>query len=77
MSLPIPQPPGYPLVGNIADVDPQNSVGSLMHLAEKYGEFSLLVACEHICHECAAGSRPGGQEETTNSSKETLNDSRI
>ena len=44
MSLPIPQPPAYPLLGNITDVDPQNVTASLMHLADKYGEFSISIA---------------------------------
>jgi hypothetical protein len=44
MSLPIPQPPAYPLLGNITDVDPQNVTASLMHLADKYGEFSISMA---------------------------------
>jgi hypothetical protein len=44
MSLPIPQPPPYPLLGNITDVDPQNGIASLMHLADKYGEFSISMA---------------------------------
>ena len=43
MSLPIPQPPAYPLLGNITDVDPQNVTASLMHLADKYGEFSISM----------------------------------
>jgi hypothetical protein len=46
MSSPIPQPPAYPLLGNITDVNPQNGVASLMHLADKYGglPFSILLA---------------------------------
>ena len=44
MSLPIPQPPPYPLLGNITDVDPQNGIASFMHLADKYGEFSISMA---------------------------------
>lgn len=37
MSLPIPQPPPVPLLGNIRDVDPEDSIASLVHLGEKYG----------------------------------------
>lgn len=37
MSLSIPQPPAYPIIGNIGDIDPQNGMQSLIHLAEKYG----------------------------------------
>ena len=44
MTTPIPQPPGYPLVGNITDVDPKDSFGSINRLADKYGEiFKLSV----------------------------------
>src|SRR5690242_19472021 len=42
MTTPIPQPPGYPLVGNIADVDPKDGIGSINHLSEKYGEIFKL-----------------------------------
>ncbi len=42
MSTPIPQPPGVPLLGNIFDVDPNNTWWSLKTLAEKYGESALL-----------------------------------
>jgi hypothetical protein len=38
MSIPIPQPPGVPLLGNIFDVDPNNTWTSLNRLAEKYGK---------------------------------------
>lgn len=37
MSAPIPQPRGVPLLGNIFDVDPNNTWWSLKTLAEKYG----------------------------------------
>lgn len=40
MSTPIPQPPGIPLLGNVFDVDPNNTWWSLKTLAEKYGEWS-------------------------------------
>ncbi|KAI1433346.1 cytochrome P450 [Xylaria sp. CBS 124048] len=44
MSQPIPQPPGLPLLGNIKDVDPKNTWGSLKKLSEKYGEiFQIKV----------------------------------
>ncbi|KAI8631698.1 cytochrome P450 [Xylariaceae sp. FL1651] len=44
MSQPIPRPPGLPLVGNIKDVDPNNTWWSLKKLAEKYGEiFQIKV----------------------------------
>lgn len=37
MGTPIPAPPGLPLLGNINDVDPEDSMASLMHLVELYG----------------------------------------
>ncbi|KAI9875940.1 MAG: hypothetical protein M1830_007702 [Pleopsidium flavum] len=42
MGTPIPAPPGLPLLGNINDVDPENSIASLMHLAELYGPIYKL-----------------------------------
>jgi hypothetical protein len=44
MSSPIPQPPAYPLLGNITDVDPENGTASLMHLADKYGELFISAS---------------------------------
>jgi len=35
---PIPGPPGLPLIGNVRDVDPIDSVKSLVLLADKYGK---------------------------------------
>ncbi|KAI0384982.1 bifunctional P-450:NADPH-P450 reductase [Hypomontagnella monticulosa] len=44
MSQPIPKPPGVPLLGNIFDVNPQNTWESVRELAEKYGEiFQIKV----------------------------------
>ncbi|TGJ83178.1 hypothetical protein E0Z10_g5580 [Xylaria hypoxylon] len=44
MSQPIPQPPGLPLLGNIKDIDPNNTWSSLKKLSEKYGEiFQIKV----------------------------------
>ncbi|KAI1379197.1 bifunctional P-450:NADPH-P450 reductase [Hypoxylon crocopeplum] len=44
MSLPIPQPPGVPFLGNILDVSPSNTWESLRELSEKYGEiFQITV----------------------------------
>jgi hypothetical protein len=44
MPSPIPQPPGIPLLGNIFDVDPNNTWVSLKKLAEKYGELVLHLS---------------------------------
>ena len=37
MAVPVPQPPGLPLLGNVGDIDPRNAMLSLRHLSEKYG----------------------------------------
>ncbi|KAI5867883.1 cytochrome P450 [Durotheca rogersii] len=47
MSLPIPQPPGVPLLGNIFDVDPSNTWESLRKLAERYGEIFQIRVLGH------------------------------
>ncbi|KZV78883.1 cytochrome P450 [Exidia glandulosa HHB12029] len=36
--VPVPQPPGYPLIGNIFDIDPQAPAASFERLAAEYGE---------------------------------------
>ncbi|KAK9415164.1 putative Bifunctional P-450/NADPH-P450 reductase [Seiridium unicorne] len=38
MSTTIPEPGGYPFIGNVADIDPNFPVGSFGKLADKYGE---------------------------------------
>ncbi|RYP22853.1 hypothetical protein DL765_001449 [Monosporascus sp. GIB2] len=38
----IPGPPGFPFVGNITDLDPNNPLSSFKALAEKYGEIYRL-----------------------------------
>ncbi|KAK2757061.1 hypothetical protein FQN54_005030 [Arachnomyces sp. PD_36] len=47
MTSTIPQPPGVPLLGNVLDVDPKNTWGSLKKLAEKYGEIFKINALGH------------------------------
>nr|POE71415.1 bifunctional cytochrome p450/nadph--p450 reductase [Quercus suber] len=43
-TTPIPGPKGYPIVGNVTDVDPELPIASLQTLAHQYGEiFSLTV----------------------------------
>ncbi|CAJ2504411.1 Uu.00g118050.m01.CDS01 [Anthostomella pinea] len=42
-TVPIPQPPGWPLVGNITDVDPEAPILSIQHLASQYGEILSLT----------------------------------
>jgi cytochrome P450/NADPH-cytochrome P450 reductase len=42
-TVPIPQPRGYPLVGNISDFDPDQPTASFMNLAKEYGEIVSLT----------------------------------
>lgn len=42
MSTPIPQPPGYPILGNVTNIDPKNSIRSINQISEKYGEIFKL-----------------------------------
>ncbi|KAH8908540.1 cytochrome P450 [Coniochaeta sp. PMI_546] len=47
MSKPIPQPNGIPLLGNIFDVNPNNTWASLKRLAETYGEIFQIKVLGH------------------------------
>ncbi|KAK4902019.1 hypothetical protein LTR27_000920 [Elasticomyces elasticus] len=43
-TVPIPSPKGWPLLGNLTDVDPETPIASLQNLAKTYGEiFSLSL----------------------------------
>ncbi|KAH8701611.1 putative cytochrome P450 [Talaromyces proteolyticus] len=44
MTTPIPQPPGVPLLGNVFDVKPSNTWGSLKTLSEKWGPIFKINA---------------------------------
>jgi cytochrome P450/NADPH-cytochrome P450 reductase len=37
-TVPIPQPPGYPIIGNVSDIDLQDLPTSLLRLARQYGK---------------------------------------
>ena len=37
MATPVPRPPGLPLIGNVFDLDSDNQLKSMSHLAEIYG----------------------------------------
>jgi hypothetical protein len=50
MTTRIPQPPGVPVLGNIFDIDPDNTWSSLKTLAEKYGE-SLAASAPLVSDE--------------------------
>lgn len=41
MSSTVPQPKGWPIVGNIFDIDPAQGIKSLDALADKYGQQML------------------------------------
>ncbi|KOS20005.1 Bifunctional P-450:NADPH-P450 reductase [Escovopsis weberi] len=47
MTTPIPKPPGVPLLGNIFDVNSNNTWDSLKTLAEKYGEIFKITVLGH------------------------------
>ncbi|KAI2627622.1 bifunctional P-450:NADPH-P450 reductase [Hypoxylon sp. NC1633] len=40
--VPIPEPPRLPFLGNIADIDAENSIQSFLNIAEKYGDIFRL-----------------------------------
>ncbi|MCJ1281918.1 hypothetical protein MMC26_001241 [Xylographa opegraphella] len=45
MGTPIPQPPGLPILGNVRDLDPANTLDSVLHLIDQYGPiFKLNIA---------------------------------
>lgn len=41
-TVPIPEPYGLPLLGNINDIDPEFPLGSMTSLADQYGEIYRL-----------------------------------
>ncbi|TDZ38726.1 Bifunctional cytochrome P450/NADPH--P450 reductase [Colletotrichum spinosum] len=41
-SVPIPEPPGLPLLGNINEINPDFPLGSMMAMADQYGEVYRL-----------------------------------
>lgn len=47
MTEPIPGPPGLPLLGNINDIDPADSMASLLRLADTYGKL-ILTPMIHV-----------------------------
>lgn len=46
MSTPIPGPAGWPLLGNVNDIDPDVPIKSLMDIADKYGHYFII--CQTI-----------------------------
>lgn len=36
-TIPIPNPPGLPLIGNVGDIDAAYPMGSMINMADKYG----------------------------------------
>ncbi|KAK8101156.1 cytochrome P450 [Apiospora kogelbergensis] len=47
MSLPIPQPRGIPILGNVFDIDSNNTWASLKKLSETYGEIFQIKVLGH------------------------------
>lgn len=47
MSHPIPRPLGVPVLGNIFDINPSNTWGSLKKLAEEHGEIFQITVLGH------------------------------
>lgn len=43
MTEQIPSPPGWPVVGNVTDIDAEFPLGSLVHLADLYGTFPRFL----------------------------------
>ena len=39
----IPAPPGVPILGNVFDVNPNETWNSLNKLAKQYGQFSIFL----------------------------------
>ena len=50
----IPQPPGYPFLGNLFDIDMELPLKSLYDLAEKHGQWSACnaIQCERHLTMC-------------------------
>ena len=47
MTQPIPQPKGLPILGNIFDVNPDNTWASLKTLTEQHGEICKITVLGH------------------------------
>lgn len=51
-TVPIPGPPGLPLIGNVGDIDPAFPLGSLKNMADTYGsslQSHSLVLLAQLC----------------------------
>lgn len=49
-TVPIPGPPGLPIVGNVGDIDPNFPLGSMNNMAETYGPSKKTAFCrDQIC----------------------------
>jgi cytochrome P450/NADPH-cytochrome P450 reductase len=56
----IPRPPGYPVIGNVLDLDPEDPIASLVGLMKKHGPIiflkfpknnEVLVGSQELVHE--------------------------
>jgi hypothetical protein len=61
MSSEIPSPPGIPILGNVFDVDPNNTWTSLNKLAAQYGKCASPPK-QHPVSELMIVSRPHFQD---------------
>lgn len=59
MSQTIPKPKGLPLLGNVFDVNPNNTWGSLKKLAEEHGEIFKITVLGHTIVFVAGASLAG------------------
>jgi cytochrome P450/NADPH-cytochrome P450 reductase len=67
-SIPIPQPPPHPLVGNLPDIDASKGVFGLVEVAEQYGPIvriqffnrsTIVVSSQRLVNEVCDESRFG------------------
>jgi hypothetical protein len=50
MPTPIPGPPGVPLLGNVFDVNPNETWNSLNKLAKQFGKSNQKSQISHACN---------------------------
>lgn len=64
--VPIPHPPAKPVIGNLLDIDPENAIGSLVTLMQRYGPIvklsiigkeRIFLGSQRLVHEISDQSR--------------------
>lgn len=58
-TIPIPGPPGLPILGNVADVDASNPTASFSQLADTYGRYPSHYASMPIIEQFKLTSEQG------------------